>query len=106
MGQLIEVQAVRLGDVLILDTDRSLTGQDGESYSSLESAESAATLSAQLAARLFEDQELAHVYVFSNAISVQRRSPWTDQAVDAAAETVRTFFVFYGEEDEPPEEGP
>ena len=57
MGQTIEVEAKAVGDVAVFDTDRSITGQDGDSFDSLESSMDAAGPAADLATRLFELDE-------------------------------------------------
>ena len=98
MGQLIEVEPVVLGDVAIFDTDRSLSGQDGETYTTLEAAQANDTFPAMAAAALFEhDSSLASVYVYSNTISVKRAGRWSDEQAADAAEVIRNFLVFYEE---------
>jgi hypothetical protein len=96
VGQPIEVETERVGDVAIFDTDRSISGQDGESFTSRDTAEAGTTFPARLALRLFDsDPQIAHIYIFSNTISVRRTGGWTEEALAAAAEVVRDFFVFY-----------
>ncbi len=98
MGQLIEVEPVVLGDVAIFDTDRSLSGQDGETYTSLAAAQAVDTYPAMAAAALFEhDAGLVSVYVYSNTISVRRSGQWSDEQAAAAADVIRNFLVFYEE---------
>ncbi|MGH8911825.1 MAG: hypothetical protein ACRDVD_04880 [Acidimicrobiia bacterium] len=96
MGQTIEINGSRrIGDVLIIDTDRSLTGQDAESYTPGYTTEST-TFPARLAERLFEaDPDIDRVFVLSNAVSVERAGGWTDAAADAVAAIVIDFFRFY-----------
>lgn len=97
MGQLIEVQPVRLGAVTIFDTDRSLSGQDGETYTRGEPI-TAGTFPAKLAAAAFASDETVHtVFVYSNTVSVQRDGEWSDQAVDTIAAAIRNFLIFYEE---------
>ena len=98
MGQLIEVAQVVLGDVAIFDTDRSLSGQDGETFLDAEGARQAATFSGPVARALFaNDSDVSSVYVFSNAISVKRSSEWTVAQADDAADLIRKFLVYYEE---------
>lgn len=98
MGQLIEVEPVRLGNVVIFDTDRSLSGQDGETFTDAESAASAGTFPGLVAEALFaHDASLVSVYVYSNAISVRRSGDWTDAQTDEAGEVIRNFLVHYEE---------
>lgn len=98
MGQLINVLGTTvLDDVAIIDTDRSITGQDGSSYSSAE--ETADDFPGRLARRLFERVEgVTHVFVASNQVVVGRDGGWTDAALSTATGVVTDFFVFYDEE--------
>jgi hypothetical protein len=98
MGQLIKVVgATVLEQVALIDTDRSITGQDGSSYSTLD--ETTDEFPGRLAARLFERVEgVAHVFVASNQVVVGRDRDWDDAALEKATEVVTDFFVFYNEE--------
>jgi hypothetical protein len=97
MGQSIEIlKTVRLGDVILIDTDRSLTGQDGESYGGITSAESVDSFPAALAVRLFgSDASIDHVFVMSNTISARRRGGWDDRSTAAAEQVIAGFFRYY-----------
>lgn len=97
MGQTIEILAKDVVDhVLVIDTDRTLAGQDGESYSGVAAAGLKSSFPARLAVRLFEsDSHVDHVFVMSNLVSVRRPSGWTDEAVDRATGVVAEFFRFY-----------
>ncbi len=103
MGQPIQVMdRVVLGDVALFDTDRTLTGQDGETYSTMADTERTETFGSAIAARLLEsDDRLDSVYVLSNSLSLRRPDGWTEEALDNASETIRTFFIVY-EENKPP----
>jgi hypothetical protein len=96
MGQTIEINGSRrIGDVLIIDTDRSLTGQDAEAYTPGYTTQSS-TFPARLAERLFEaDPDVDRVHVLSNAVSIKRSGGWDDGAAEAAAAIVARFFRFY-----------
>lgn len=96
MGQTIEINSARrIGDVLVIDTDRSLTGQDGESYLRGVTSE-ATTFPAGLATRLFEaDPSVEGVYVLSNVVSVRRRGGWDDPSATTSTDAVARFFRFY-----------
>ena len=100
MGQTIEIRrTVVVGDVLIVDADRSITGQDGEIYTGIEAARRGSTFPAALAVRLFEGVPgVDHVYVMSNTVSIRRPSGWDQADVDAAAGVVSDFFRFYRED--------
>jgi hypothetical protein len=97
MGQTIEINGTDIIDyVLVIDTDRSLAGQDGESYSGVETARLHPTFPAQLAVRLFEaDSGVDHVFVMSNSVSVRRPNGWNEEAVATASNAVSEFFRFY-----------
>ncbi|MEX2420006.1 MAG: hypothetical protein WD652_06460 [Acidimicrobiia bacterium] len=98
MGQTIKVLGTTVLDgVAIVDTDRSITGQDGSSYAS--AAETSDDFPGQLAARLFEGIEgVNHVFIASNQVVVGRHGGWDDGTLSAASEVVTEFFVFYDEE--------
>jgi hypothetical protein len=99
VGQTIEIlKTVRMGDVIIIDTDRSLTGQDGEAFAGPTSAGAVDSFGARLAVRLFEtDASIDHVFVMSNAVSVRRRGAWEDQSVAAVEQAISRFFRFYAD---------
>lgn len=96
MGQTIEINGSRrVGNVLVIDTDRSLAGQDGEAYTPGYTAASD-TFPARLAERLFKaDADIDRVFVMSNAVTVSRASEWTGEAQKAAEDVVVRFFRFY-----------
>jgi hypothetical protein len=97
MGQTIQIwDTTVVGDVLIVSTDRSLTGQDGETYVPGDAIGADAIFPAQLAGRLFEaDPSIDHVYVMSNVLSIRRREGWDDSSVASARDLVASFFLFY-----------
>lgn len=96
MGQPIQVRATLMGDVALLDTDRSITGQDGSVYSSLDEAEESDRFPARLAARLFSsDDAIDHVFVASNQVVVRRNGGWDQTPLDAASAVVADFFLYY-----------
>ena len=98
MGQLIEVEHVVLGDVAIFDTDRSLSGQDGETFGSAGEGRDSGTFPGQAADAIFSaDDATSSVYVYSNTISVKRRGGWSDDSATAAASVIRNFLVHYDE---------
>lgn len=97
MGQTIQINSVTpVGRVLVIDVDRSLTGQDGESFTGRQTASNVDSFAARLAVRLFEsDSEVDYIHLMSNAVSVRRRTDWTDAAADSAAGVVGEFFRVY-----------
>ncbi len=99
MGQLIEVNATVIdGDVVMLDTDRSITGQDGTAYTSAAAAGADDRFPGRLAARIFAaDAAVDHVFVGSNNVVVRRASGWDDAAVATVSGLVSQFFLHYAD---------
>ena len=96
MGQLIEVDRLVLGDVAVFDTDRSFSGQEGETYAGAAAAEASGTFPGLVASALFaEFPSIVSVYVFSNTISVRNRGGWAEEQADAAAGIIRNSLVHY-----------
>ncbi len=97
MGQTIEIKSVKPIDrVLVIDTDRSLSGQDGESFTGRLLAAQDDTFPAKLAVRLFEsDEEIDYIFVQSNTVSVRRLAPWDEASQQATAQVVAEFFRVY-----------
>ena len=96
MGQTINVKQTTVGDVLFIDADRSITGQDGTVYAGRDEAESDTSFPGRLALSIFDAADgVGHVFVASNQVVIRRSSDWTDDAVGSVSEAVKTFFVFY-----------
>lgn len=96
MGQLINVKATVLEDVVVFESDRSISGQDGLSFGSLEAASTSVTFPARLATRLFEsDPAIDHVFGGSNGIVVRRTGGWPSDVLESVTTVVERFFVFY-----------
>lgn len=96
MGQRIEVSTTVVGDVLMLDTDRSITGQEGSEYNSSASADADDRFPGRLAARIFgSDAEVDHIFVGSNAVVVRRTAPWDEASVMGVSAVVGDFFLVY-----------
>lgn len=100
MGQQIQiVTSTVAGDVLVVDTDRSITGQDGSTFESAAEAEAASGFPARLASRLFDAiDDTVHVFVASNTVVVSRSAVWDAATVALAEDVISRFFVFYGDE--------
>jgi hypothetical protein len=94
MGQTVVVNnAVEMGDLLLVDTDRSFTGQDGMALSPESPGEAVPGL---LAKGLFEvDSSIDHVYVLQNTITMRRRGGWDDESRAAVLDVVEKFLLFY-----------
>ena len=96
MGQLIEVDHLLLGDVAVFDTDRSLSGQEGETYANAAAAAASSTFPGRVATALFATvPSIMSVYVFSNTVSVRRSGGWTDEQASGAAAIIRNSLVHY-----------
>ena len=94
MGQAVVVNnVVAMGDVLVIDTDRSFTGQDGVALSPENPGEAVPGL---LARGLFEvDSAIDHIYVLQNTVTVRRAGGWDDAGTAAVTDVVENFLLFY-----------
>jgi len=97
LGQTIEINRTTvIGRVLMIDTDRSLAGQDGESFGGIEAARRTTTFPGRLAVKIFEaDPDIDHVFVMSNQVSLRRFAGWTDEQAAAVTGVVSEFFRVY-----------
>ena len=98
MGQTIEILDTTVIDrVLVIDTDRSLAGQEGEAFTAKPELDGGpTTFPTRLAARLFEQLDgVDHVFVMSNAVSIRRPGGWSDDQIASASRIVAEFFRFY-----------
>jgi hypothetical protein len=97
MGQRIEIENTRIVDEsVIVTTNRSLTGTDGEGYNSTEQAAGADSFGAKLAADLFEsDEGIDRVFVTSNVVIIGRADGWSESNTDAASDVISEFFLYY-----------
>jgi len=99
MGQDVEIRdTLVMGDVLVIDTDRSFTGQDGHSISP-DSARSG--VPGTLAERLFRlDLGIDHVFVLQNTVTLRRPGGWDDETAAKATDVTRFFLRHYPDEEE------
>jgi hypothetical protein len=96
MGQIINVTGTVSGDSAIFEADRSLSGQDGGSFDSIEATVDNTTFPARLAARVFEaDEAVGSVFAGSNGVVVRRAGGWSDADVARIGSVIEEFFVFY-----------
>lgn len=83
---------------IIVSTDRSLTGTDGEGFSSATEAGEASTFGGKIASDLFEaDDAIDRVFVASNVIVARRDAGWDEVSSDATQKVIEEFFLFYPE---------
>lgn len=96
MGQAVVINQVReAGDVLIFDTDRSFTGQDGMAMSPSVRGHA---VPGTLADRLFDlGLGIDHMYVLQNTVTVRRPGGWDEESKNAVTSTVEGFLLFYNE---------
>lgn len=99
MGQVINVTKITIiGDAAVFDSDRTISGQDGDGYSSAAEAAAGATFPARLAEAIFGvDPLIGNVHVASNSVVVKRDRGWDDAATAATSDVIREFFVFYND---------
>lgn len=98
MGQNVEIkESVTMGDVLLIDTDRSFTGQDGHVLTPDGEGHGVPGL---LATRLFGlGIGIDHIYVLQNTITVRRAGGWDEESADQVARATESFLRFYPDED-------
>lgn len=94
MGQAVVVnEVIETGDLLLIDTDRSFTGQDGMAMSPVFRGHA---VPGSLADRLFElGLGIDHVYVLQNAVTVRRPGGWDEESKNAVISVVEGFLLFY-----------
>jgi hypothetical protein len=97
MGQDVEIRnTATVGDVLVIDTDRSFTGQDGQAIGPDLEGHGVPLLLAQ---RLFGlELGIDHVFVLQNAVTVRRRGGWDPDTAETVTETTHSFLRFYPDE--------
>ncbi len=97
MGQDVQIRnTVVMGDVLVVDTDRSFTGQDGQAIGPDLDGDGVPAI---LAGRLFDlGVGIDHVFVLQNTVTVRRPGGWDEEASRAVADTTNSFLRFYEDE--------
>jgi hypothetical protein len=98
MGQDVVIKdLMSIGDVIVIGTDRSFTGQDGEVSTPETPADGVPGL---LSGRLFDlDLGIDHVFVQQNTVTVRRPGGWDEEATGLVAEETMTFLRYYDEEE-------
>lgn len=99
MGQDVQIRnSVAFGDVFMLDTDRSFTGQDGQAIGPDLDGEGVPGV---LAERLFAlGLGIDHVYILQNTVTVRRPGGWDEYASRAVTDTTHSLLRFYEDEDD------
>jgi len=96
MGQSVEIRdTVNLGNTLLIDTDRSFTGQDGQEITVDLPGTAVPGL---LAADLFElGIGIDYVYVLQNTVSVRRPVGWDAESIARVKNATTGFLRYYGD---------
>jgi hypothetical protein len=98
MGQdVIIKETVTIGDALVIDTDRSFTGQDGHKITTDSESHG---FPGRLAEKLFSlGLDIDYIYVLQNTVTIRRPGGWDDEAAGVVADVAGSFLRFYPDED-------
>ena len=100
MGQKIELKTTQFGKNVIFDLNRSLSGQDGETYHNIAHASLSNETSAQLALKLFQySSDIESIFIQSNVVTVNF-SKNMGTAIKEFETQIEDFFLFYGDEED------
>jgi hypothetical protein len=96
MGQTVEIRdTVELGETLLIDTDRSFTGQDGQEITP---DKPGTAVPGRLSEELFAlNLGIDYVFVLQNTVSIRRPEGWNAESVDTVKETTSGFLRHYEE---------
>jgi hypothetical protein len=99
MGQDVNIKdTVTMGDVLVIDTDRSFTGQDGHAITPDSDRHG---VPGRLADKLFGlDLGIDYVFVLQNTVTVRREGSWDEDSAGLVTDVTGSFLRFYPEEEE------
>jgi hypothetical protein len=99
MGQTVIIRDhVAVGDVLVVTTDRSFTGQDGQSMTPDVPGTAVPGL---LAESLFDlDVGIDHVYVLQNTVTLRRSGSWDDATRGKSTDVISAFLRHYDDSEE------
>lgn len=87
-----------MGDVLVIDTDRSFTGQDGHMITPDSERYG---VPGELAERLFSfDPNIDYMFVLQNIVTVRRRDGWDEETAAQVADITHSFLRFYPDAEE------
>lgn len=99
MGQDVQINStVTMDDVLIIDTDRSFTGQDGQAITT---DVQGVGVPGVLATEIFDlNLGVDHVFVLQNSVTVRRPDGWDATSQGAVVDITRSFLRYYSDEEE------
>jgi hypothetical protein len=86
-----------MGDVLLISTDRSFTGQDGQSITPDSPGDAVPGILATEILAL--DLGIDHLYVQQNTISLRRPGGWDPEAVERALDVTSSFLRHYPDDE-------
>lgn len=94
MGQTVEVRDAKVfGENLLIDTDRSFTGQDGQEITP---GNPGTAVPGQLANELFGlEIGIDYVFVLQNTVSVRRPTGWDSGSIGQVKTTTTDFLRYY-----------
>jgi hypothetical protein len=97
MGQRIEIDSMTvIENTVVVSTNRSFTGTDGEGFESSEVAAESGSIAGKLAAELFEaDGALTRVYIDQNSLIASSTAGWDEAKLAAVSSVIEDFFLFY-----------
>ncbi len=98
MGQDVIIKdTVTMGDVLVIDTDRSFTGQDGHTLTADSDRHG---VPGKLADRLFAlGLGIDYVYVLQNVVTVRRQGGWDEASTETVSDVTGSFLRFYPDDE-------
>lgn len=94
MGQAIAINKTAvMGEVLLVDTDRSLTGQDSHVVTPDQPGEG---VPRKLGEEVFAlGLGIDHVHVLQNQVALRRPGGWDDDAMSQVQTAIQGFLLFY-----------
>lgn len=82
-----------MGDVLVIDSDRSFTGQDGHMITRDSERNG---VPGELAERLFSlDSGIDYIFVLQNIVTVRRSGGWDEETAAQVTDITGSFLRFY-----------
>ena len=105
MGQDVLIKdTVTMGDVLMIDTDRSFTGQDGHVIT-VDSTRHG--VPGMLADRLFSaDSNIDYIFVLQNSVTVRRQGGWDEETAATVTDITGSFLRYYPDEEQSVDQAP
>lgn len=95
MGQVIEVKTTKLNKTIIFDLNRSVSGQEGMTFSNISEASLISDVSGKLALKLFQDiEDIETIFIQSNIVTVNFHRNIGNDASEVE-NTLKNFFIFY-----------